>query len=249
MKRLIASGSGSIYQVCKAFRNEECGRLHNPEFTILEWYRVGFGLTELIDEIEALLIALFDRRRLASSRRVAYRQLFSELVGIDPINAELGDLATCAEQHQLADAKAIGGEDKSVWLDLLFSQVIQPQMEPGRIYFVYDYPAILPSLARLKPGDETVVERVEVFLDGMELGNGFHELTDASEQERRFDADLAARQAAGLPLPPKDQRLLDALGHGLPDCSGVAMGLDRLLMLISGAESISQVLAFPVSNS
>jgi lysyl-tRNA synthetase class 2 len=130
---------------------------------------------------------------------------------------------------------------------LLFSHIVQPRLEPGRAYFVYDYPACLPSLARCKPADVAVVERVEVFLDGLELGNGFHELADACELERRFDADLAARRMAGLPLPPKDQRLLDALDHGLPDCSGVAVGLDRLLMLLTGAEDIAQVLAFPVS--
>ncbi len=250
MKRLLASGCGSIYQICKAFRNGECGRHHNPEFTLLEWYRVGFGLDGLIAEIEALLGVLFDGKRdLAPARRVSYRHLFGQLAGVDPIHADLREFAECAKQHNLAEAPAICGEDRNIWLDLLFSHIVQPQMERGLAYFVYDYPACLPSLARKKPRDEAVVERVEVFLDGLELGNGFHELADAAEQERRFDDELAVRHQSGLPLPPKDQRLLDALSHGLPDCSGMALGLDRLLMLMTGAGDISQVLAFPVSRS
>jgi lysyl-tRNA synthetase class 2 len=249
MKRLLASGSGSVYQICKAFRNEECGRHHNPEFTLLEWYRVGFGLDNLIAEIEALLLALCaGKRDLAPAKRVAYRQLFGERVGADPLCADVREFSECAKRHNLAEASALCGEDRNLWLDLLFSHIVQPQLERGRAYFVYDYPACLPSLARKKPRDEAVVERVEVFLDGLELGNGFHELADAGEQESRFDADLTVRRQAGLPLPPKDQRLLEALAHGLPDCSGMALGLDRLLMLMTGADDIAQVLAFPVSR-
>jgi lysyl-tRNA synthetase class 2 len=250
MKRLLASGSGSIYQICKAFRNEECGHHHNPEFTLLEWYRIGFGLDQLIDEIEALLIVLFGgQRELNPAKRISYRQLFEERVGIDPLLDDLQAFAESANRHNLSEATALCGEDKNIWLDLLFSHIVQPSMERGRVYFIYDYPACLPSLARKKSGDEAIVERVEVFLDGLELGNGFHELADSCEQERRFDADLAIRRKAGLPLPPKDQRLLDALAHGLPDCSGVAIGLDRLLMLVTGAEEIAQVLTFPIFRS
>ena len=249
MKRLLASGSGSIYQICKAFRNEECGRHHNPEFTLLEWYRTGFGIDELMDEIEALLAALFHgKRNLALAKRVSYRQLFEELAGTDPLRASFREFAECARRHHLGEASAICGEDRNTWLDFLFSHIIQPQLGQGRAHFVYDYPACLPSLARKKPGDESVVERVEIFLDGLELGNGYHELADATEQESRFDADLAVRQQRGLLMPPKDRRLLGALAHGLPDCSGVAIGLDRLLMLMTGSDDIAHVLAFPVSK-
>lgn len=249
MKRLLASGSGSIYQICKAFRNDECGRQHNPEFTLVEWYRVGFGIDQLIDEIESLLIALFDGHRgLASAVRVAYRQLFEAWVGADPVSADLGELAECAKRHHLPEAVGICGEDRGIWLDLLFSHIVQPRLKHGMPWFVYDYPACLPSLARHKPGEASVVERVEVFIDGVELGNGYHELADAAEQESRFDADLAARRQAGLLLPPKDRHLLEALAHGLPDCSGVALGLDRVLMLLTGAKDIAEVLAFPVSR-
>ena len=250
MKRLLAWGSGSIYQICKAFRNEESGRQHNPEFTLLEWYRTGFGLNELIDEIEALLLALVDgKRNLSATRRIAYRKLFGEMVGVDPLLAGMQEFTECAKRHHLDEAAAICGSDRNIWLDLLFSHLVQPNMDRNRIYFVYDYPACQPSLARNKPGEGYLVERVEVFLDGLELGNGFHELADPAEQENRFDADLARRRQLGLELPPKDCRLLSALAHGLPDCSGMAMGLDRLLMLLTGAEHIDRVLAFPISNS
>ncbi|MDD5036802.1 MAG: EF-P lysine aminoacylase GenX, partial [Methylococcaceae bacterium] len=177
------------------------------------------------------------------------REAFRRCVGTDPIHASLSELATCAAEHDLPEAVALCGQDRNLWLDLLFSHIVQPHLGLGRLCFVYDYPASLPSLARRKPGDGEVVERVEIFLEGLELGNGFHELADAREQERRFDADLAQRRAMGLALPPKDRRLLAALEAGLPDCSGVALGLDRLLMLMTGAESIEEVLAFPLPVS
>lgn len=250
MKRLLAAGSGSIYQICKAFRNEETGRFHNPEFTLLEWYRTGFGLAELIDEIDALLSGLFaGRRALQPSERIAYRDVFIRHAGVDPLAAPVHELAGCAQRHDLNEAEALCGEDRPIWLDFLFSHIVQPHLGRGRIAFVFDYPACQPSLARKKPDDCRVVERVETFLDGMELANGFRELADAAEQEQRFDADLAARRNLGLCLPPKDVRLLAALQAGLPDCSGVALGLDRLLMLMTGAEAIGQVLAFPLERA
>jgi lysyl-tRNA synthetase class 2 len=250
MKRLLAAGTGSIYQICKAFRNEEAGRYHNPEFTLLEWYRVGFNLSRLTHEIDELLSVLLADRNLAKpSLRVSYQVLFREQVGADPIFASLDELAACAEHHGLPEARSLCGEDRTTWLDLLFSHLVQPNMDRNRLVFVHDYPACLPSLARAKPNAAEIVERVEVFLDGLELGNGFHELADAKEQELRFDADLAARWWQGLPLPPKDERLLDALRFGLPDCSGVALGLDRILMLALGLDEIGQALAFPIDRA
>ncbi len=250
MKRLLVAGSGSIYQICKAFRNEEPGRYHNPEFTILEWYRVGFSLGDLMDEIDALLGCLFAGvRELDPSERHAYRALFARHTGVDPVLATPEEFAACARRHGLDEAVALCGEDRNTWLDLLFSHLIQPCLGRGHVSFVQDYPASLPSLARAKPGQPEVVERVEVFMDGMELGNGYHELADAAEQSRRFNADLELRRTMGSPLPPKDQLFLAALDAGLPDCSGIALGLDRVLMLLAGAESIGQVLAFPVGRS
>jgi lysyl-tRNA synthetase class 2 len=250
MKRLLASGSGSIYQICKAFRNEESGRRHNPEFTLLEWYRVGFSLPELMDEIDALFTVICgDDFPLEASERFAYAEIFERHVGVDPLTASIAGFAARARSLGLPEAEILCGEDRSTWLDLLFSYFVQPHLGRGRVSFVHDYPACLPSLARRRPGDPRVVERVEVFLSGLELGNGFHELTDAAEQEARFDHDLATRRLQGLPLPPKDERLLAALRTGLPDCSGVAVGLDRLLMLLSGMDSIGGVLAFPIERA
>ncbi len=250
MKRLLAAGSGSIYQICKAFRNEESGRYHNPEFTLLEWYRVGFDLVQLIDEIDELLreICAEDLRLEASERR-SYRELFCEHIGADPLSASFKKLAECSKLQGLPEAEALCGDDRPLWLDLLFSHLVQPRLGRGRITFVYDFPACLPSLARKKPDDPLVVERVEIFLEGLELGNGFHELADAVDQEERFDRDLAVRRASGLPVPPKDQRFLAALGSGLPDCSGIALGLDRLLMILMRAEAIDDVLAFPTARA
>ncbi|CAL1239953.1 EF-P lysine aminoacylase EpmA [Candidatus Methylocalor cossyra] len=250
MKRLLAAGSGSIFQICKAFRNEEWGRLHNPEFTLLEWYRVGFSLPQLMDEIAALLAVLGrEHRALQTSERWAYADIFTRYVGVDPLDGTPGAFAARARALGLPEAEALCGEDRSLWLDLLFSHVVQPQLGHDRLCFVHAYPAILPSLARRHPQDPRLVERVEVFWCGIELGNGFHELSDAAEQEARFDADLARRRSLGLPAPPKDQRLLDALQCGLPDCSGVAIGLDRLFMLLLGKTALAEVLTFPVERA
>jgi lysyl-tRNA synthetase class 2 len=250
MKRLLAAGSGSIYQICKAFRRDESGRFHNPEFTLLEWYRVGFGLDELIEETDALLQILSENiRPLAASEHLSYRESFLRHAGIDPLDAGFADFAGCAASHGLQEAEAICGTDRSIWLDLLFSHLVQPHLGRGRFTFVRDFPAILPSLARFKPDDERLVERVEVFLDGLELGNGFFELCDPLEQEYRFERDIAARIDAGLPVPEKDRRLLDALKAGLPDCAGIALGIDRLLLGLHRLDAIADTLAFPLAKA
>lgn len=250
MKRLLAAGTGSIYQICKAFRNEEYGRFHNPEFTLLEWYRVGFGLDELIEETDALLRMVSQAtRNLAPSEHTSYRGAFLTHAGLDPLDAGLEDFADCASRHGLQEAAEIGGADRAIWLDLLFSHLVQPRLGRNRFTFVRDFPAILPSLARFKSNDERLVERVEVFLDGMELGNGFFELNDPLEQERRFDRDIAARLDAGRPVPEKDGRLLEALQAGLPDCAGIAIGVDRLLLGLNRLEAIAETLAFPLATA
>jgi elongation factor P--(R)-beta-lysine ligase len=246
MKRLLAAGAGSIYQICKAFRNDELGRRHNPEFTILEWYRPGFDLYALMDEVEALFGALLDARP-TPAERIPYRAVFERHTGIDPIVANGDDFRASADALGHPEAASLCGTDRSTWLDYLFSHAVQPNLGTQRLSFVYDFPACLPSLARLKPGDPSVVERVEVFLQGMELANGFHELADPVEQERRFDADLAMSGLSNRRR--KDPRLLAALAAGLPDCSGIAVGLDRLLMLRTGADDIADVLAFSFANA
>ena len=250
MKRLLAAGSGSIYQICKAFRNGESGRLHNPEFTLLEWYRTGFGLRQLMDEAAELLqLLLAPSHGALEIGRLSYRQLFLDLTGLDPLSYDRRKYAGYADAAGFNDAAHLCGDDHGMWLDFIFSHAVQPAMVPGCLYLLYDYPAIQSSLARLNPEDPRVTERFELFMDGIELGNGYYELADAAEQERRFDAEIALRSRLGRQAVEKDRRLLAALRAGLPECSGVAIGLDRLLMLMSGSAAIDQVLAFPLENA
>lgn len=250
MKRLLAAGSGSIFQICKAFRDEESGRQHNPEFTLLEWYRVGHGLFDLIDEVEALMRHLAEgEAELDAPERFRYRDVCRRYLGLDPVTASLDEFAACADAHGLVGAHALCGETRSIWLDLLFSHLVQPHLGRGRVTSVHHYPAFMPSLAAGCPGDADTVERVEIFLAGMELGNGFHELADAREQRARFERDLDMRRSLGLTVPDIDERLLAALASGLPDCAGIAIGLDRLLMALFGQTAIDEVLAFPVMRA
>ncbi len=250
MKRLLAAGSGPIYQICKAFRNEECGRYHNPEFSLLEWYRVGFSLTQLMDEVRCLLSDLC--RNLAAIEQfehISYRQAFERHTGVDPLTASMADFIDCARRYGFPEAVAVCGNEVPVWLDFLFSHLVQQHLGRAGTTCVFHYPACQPSLAKINAQDPRTVERAEVFLEGIELANGFCELTDAAEQAQRFDRDIASRQRRGLPAIEKDRRFLAALEAGLPDCSGVAVGLDRVLMLSMGASAIDGVLAFPLGRA
>ena len=250
MKRLLAAGAGSIFQICKAFRNEESGRQHNPEFTLLEWYRTGFALSDLMDEVESLVARLFrEAAALLPAERYDYVTLCEYHLGLNPLLAGQPEFMACSERLGLPEAAALCGDDRSVWLDLLFSHAVQPHLGQGRLTSVYHYPDFMPSLARNSSERPGCVERVEVFLSGMELGNGFHELSDAGEQAQRFERDRRKRREGGLAVPDPDGYLLAALEQGLPDCSGMAIGLDRLLMVMTGAESIAEVLSFPVQNA
>ena len=244
MKRLLAAGSGSIYQVCKVFRQGEAGRHHNPEFSMLEWYRLGFDHHQLMDEVESLLRELLDGyRTLAAGQRLSYRAAFQQYVGVDPLSASVAELQAAVKQHGI---EVIGLDEthKDPWLDLLMTHVIEPALPPNGPVFIYDYPASQAALARIRQSEPPVAERFELYLNGMELANGFHELTDAQEQRQRFAADLAARKASGLPGVPADERFLAALESGLPPCAGVALGIDRLVMLAAEVKSISEVLTF-----
>jgi len=248
MKRLLVAGSGSIYQICKAFRNGESGRFHNPEFTLLEWYRLGFELSELMAEVGELISTLLaPRLPLKKITYHSYSALFEQITGLNPLVFSALDYQTYTQNQGLAEAGQLCGEDHALWLDFIFSHQIQPQLGVDAVCLVYDYPAFLPSLARVKATNPQVVERFEVFVAGLELGNGFFELADVAEQERRFEAEIKERQIKGLPAVKKDTYLLAALEQGLPDCSGVALGLDRLLMLLTESNSIADVLAFPVA--
>ena len=174
MKRLLAAGSGSIYQICKAFRNGEAGRFHNPEFTILEWYRVGFDLALLMDEVEALFDALFDGQ-LNSPRRVSYQTIFEQYTGLNALIFSYIDYCAYANQNGLNEAITLCGQNHALWLDFLFSFCVQPHLGINELCLVYGYPACQSSLARLNSENPLITERVEVFINGIELGNGFYE--------------------------------------------------------------------------
>ena len=248
MKRLLAAGSGPIYQVCKAFRQGEVGSLHNPEFTILEWYRPGLDHFQLMAEVAELVATLADgHQSLAAAERLEYAELFQQRLGIDPLSASVWELQACALRYTDVDASL--ALERDAWLDLLMSHCIQPTLGQGRLSFVYHYPASQAALARLRPGEPSVAERFEAFLGGVELANGFHELADADEQRRRFESDLARRRSESLPVVPKDELLLEALSQGLPACAGVAVGLDRLLLALTGGERLADVLAFPLERA
>jgi lysyl-tRNA synthetase class 2 len=251
MKRLLAAGSGDVYQVQKVFRDGESGRRHNPEFTMVEWYRIGFDDAALMDEVEALLVELLGARLVRPAERVTYRDALARATGLDPYAAPVAALHAYA-RDQLGDVPADLAVDRDACLDLLMGAVVGPQLGDGRITFVHDYPASQAALARLKParpGEPPVAARFEAYVGGLELCNGFHELADAAEQRRRFEADRATRAERGLPVPPLDERLLAALAHGLPDCAGVALGFDRVVMLAAGTDDIRDVLAFPIDDA
>ena len=251
MKRLLAAGSGSIYQVCKVFRDSESGRLHNPEFTLLEWYRTGFDHRGLMDEVEALVrMTLVDRVPLAETQRLTYREVFERYAGLDPHTAVAADFAQAALRLGIHAPASLDHEgDEDIWRDLLLTHVIEPQLGQGRLSFLYDYPASQASLARIRAGNPPVAERFELYLHGIELANGFHELADPQEQRARFERQLRARAGAGQTDVPMDHYLLGALVHGLPDCAGVALGFDRLVMLAGGLQSVQETLAFPMDRA
>ena len=250
MKRLLAAGSGCIYQIARVFRDGEAGSRHNPEFTLLEWYRVGFDHHRLMDEVAELVgMLLAGRLTLAEPERLSYRQIFQHHLNLDPHRATVADLAACAETRNISIPTGMPLDDPDPWLDLLLTHCVEPRLGSGRLTFVHDYPASQAALARLRPDDPPVGERFELYINGIELANGFHELGDTVEQRHRFAQENAARRAAGLPVMPVDEHLLAALEFGLPDCAGVALGFDRLVMLATRKTSLAEVLAFPLDRA
>jgi lysyl-tRNA synthetase class 2 len=246
MKRLLAAGAGSIYQICKVFRDGESGRRHNPEYTLLEWYRTGFDHATLMVEVESLLReVLRDILPLAPARHWTYRELFRNYSGIDPFATSANEIRQTLQEKGISAPAGLTEDEIDGWLDLLLTHVIEPALEAGLI-FVSEYPASQAALARLLPGEPPVAARFEVYLDGVELANGYHELADAKEQLRRFERDNTRRAARHLAAIEPDGRLLAALHAGLPDCAGVALGIDRLLMIAGRASHIDEVMAFPL---
>jgi lysyl-tRNA synthetase class 2 len=247
MKRLLAAGSGDIYQICKVFRDAERGRWHNPEFTLIEWYRLGFDDAALMNEVEALTAQLLaPHRALEPAERLSYAAALLRYAGIDPHRAGDRDLDDAAIRHGVICAAEL---DRDAKLDLLMGLVVGPRLGRGRPCFITDYPASQAALARLKPGLPPVAARFELYLDGIELANGFHELKDGMEQRARFQQDLALRRARAQVEPPLDERLLAALQAGLPECAGVALGFDRLVAVALRAPQLVDVMAFTVGDA
>ncbi|MEO6696565.1 MAG: EF-P lysine aminoacylase EpmA, partial [Gammaproteobacteria bacterium] len=277
MKRLLAAGSGPIYQICKVFRNGERGRMHNPEFTMLEWYRPGFDHHALMIEVEELITGLLDEATFGASRdHLTYAEAFANHAGVNAHAASVQELRDCAHAHGIEVAPGIlppatlvepfaialpytsqvsglAWDDRDGWLDLLLTHVVGPKLGQQRLCFLYDYPASQAVLARIRPAlpaqPYPVAERFELYVNGVELASGYHELGDSAEQRRRFEVDIKKRAPSCTTMAPMDERLLAALESGLPDCAGVAVGLDRLVMLATGAATIDEVVSFPLARA
>jgi lysyl-tRNA synthetase class 2 len=240
LKRLLGSGLGDCYELGRVFRNGEAGQRHNPEFTLLEWYRVGWTHQELMREVVQLVadaLALVDRR--ATVRETSFRQLYLDALGLDPFTDSLDRLRAPLSPFGI-DPEGLTRDD---WLDLLMTHLIQPALPADGILVVFDYPPSQCALAKVRPGPLPVAERFEVFLGPLELANGYHELTDGAEQRARFEADLVRRRQRGSVAPPLDEHLLASLAT-LPGCAGVALGVDRLMMAMLGTDRLADVIAF-----
>ncbi|MBV6540682.1 elongation factor P--(R)-beta-lysine ligase [Ursidibacter maritimus] len=243
MKRLLASGSGAIFQICRVFRNEESGKRHNPEFTMLEWYRPHFDMYRLINEVDDLLQQILDCEPAES---FSYQFVFQTYVGLDPLSASKTQLVAKAKEYGL---QCDENEQRDTLLQFLFSEVVEANIGKERPTAVYHFPATQAALAQISTEDHRVAERFEFYYKGLELVNGFHELSDAKEQIRRFELDNLQRNEMGLPPQQLDYRFLNALKAGIPNCSGVALGVDRLLMIAMNAERIDEVMAFGVERA
>lgn len=241
MKRLLAAGSGDIYQIARVYRDGESGRHHNPEFTLIEWYRLGYDHHRLMDDLEQLLGCLMPARCVDRSERLTYREAVQLHAQVDPLDDPISMLLASLRQANI-EVPADIGDDRDALLDLIMAVIVGPRLGQRRLTFIYDYPASQASLARIRG---PVASRFELYLDGLELANGFHELGHAGEQRARFAHDLQRRAQRGLPIVPMDERFLAALSHGLPDCAGVALGFDRAVMCAIGARHIDEVLTFP----
>lgn len=245
LKRLLAAGLGDCYELGRVFRNGEAGGRHNPEFTLLEWYRVGWDHRRLMHEtIELVQAALAATGRRAEVLIEGYRQLFLDELGLDPLHAGLDELRAPLAGYGIDPA----GLTRDDWLDLLLTHKLQPTFPRHRITVIHDYPASQCALAKIRPGEPPLAERFELYLGPHELANGYHELNDAAEQRARFERDNARRRARSLRTVPPDERLLAVL-DAMPDCAGVALGVERLLMCLAGTDAIADVLAFPFAQA
>jgi len=259
MKRLLASWGQSIFQICKAFRDDELGTNHNPEFTLLEWYQPGYDMQTLMAELADLIsIICLAANNVAISRKpdfeyVSYQQAFENTVGINPHQTTTLECRAVTLANDIEVPQGLGTDDDEIndWLDWLLTQSVLPTFNQKGFTFLYDYPASQCSLAKVAANEQDILvaQRFELFYGENELANGFHELTDADEQLQRFKLENKARQKLGKKCGRIDEHFISALDHGLPDCSGVAMGLDRLLMVLTKTKTIEQVLTFSWQNA
>ena len=240
MKRLLAAGSGPIYQLCRVFRNGDCGRIHNPEFTMLEWYRPGWDYHQLMAELDALAQLLLGTQ---AADRLTYADTFRHYTELDPHTADASQFRQCARQRGINLCGDLG-DNVDAWRDLLLTHLVEPHLGVARPVFIFDYPASQAALARTRDEKIPVAERFELYYRGVELANGYQELIDPIQQRARFEADCAIRKQAGLRNVCLDENLIAALQHGMPESSGVAVGIDRLFMLGEGIDRIDEVIAF-----
>ncbi len=245
MKRLLAAGSGAIWQLAISFRNGEYSERHNPEFAMLEWYQPGYDLNDLMSEVQSLIEEVLGVGRFSCH---SYRSLFQKHLQIDPFTSELSVMQQLSHEKTGITANDM---DRDACCDLLMSACIEPLLGQDEITFVTDYPASQAALAKVKQDEEgdRVAARFECYYRGIELANGYHELTDAEEQAKRFAADNDQRRSLGLPEVAVDQHLVDALASGIPECAGVALGFDRLLMLKADAKRLSDVISFSIDRA
>ena len=245
MKRLLSAGATAIYQVAKAFRSGERGPLHNPEFTIVEWYRTDDTPNQAMSTLSELVEMTLGQE---PAERISYRDAFRKHVGLDPHTANLPQLCQVATERKLEIPESLG-EDRDEWLNLLLTEFVEPQLGQTRPTILFDYPAGQSALARLRPDDPPVAVRFELYLKGIELANGYHELCDPVELRKRIRTTNLLRKSDGNPILPEENLLLQAMDHGLPDSCGVALGFDRLVMLASNSTRIDEVLAFPFERA
>ena len=242
MKRLLAAGYPDIYQICRVFRSAESGGRHLPEFTMIEWYRLGFDLDDIVADAIALTNDLLDKTTVVEPESKTYRAAFIEAISIDPFETTVDALADLLNADD--DLRRSLGDSVDAWLDLAMASRVSPAFAEDRITVVTHFPASQAALAQLTPGDPATADRFELFLGPLEIANGFVELRDPDEQLRRFELDRRKRIAAGKPAPDVDDALIAALRAGLPACAGVALGLDRVLMIDEGLPDIRQSTTF-----
>ena len=246
MKRLLAAGYPDIYQVGPAFRDGEVGRQHALEFTMVEWYRLDMDLDAIVDDAVSLLRSMVSNHDLADVDSLAYAEAFRRHLGLDPLQTDVERVADAISADTALRASI--GSDLDAWLDLALVTRIAPRFPPDRLTVLHHYPASQAALARLDPDDDRLALRFELFLGSTEIANGFVELTDANEQLRRFESDRQKRRDKGMSIPGVDEALILAMEAGLPACAGVALGLDRVLMIDEGLDTIGNVQSFPLGQ-